>query len=341
VASKKYQVFISSTFRDLVDERQDATKAILDLNQIPSGMELFPAADQEQFDYIKKVIDECDYYVLIIGGRYGSVDAAGISFTEHEYDYAVETKKVVLAFIHEAPEIIPAGNVELDPALRARLEAFRAKVSQGRLVKSWRDRGGLQAVITTSLARAIGQMPGVGWIRGNAAASAELLEEINELRKKDEAQRAEIERLQRELQPHIDDLAGMEDLFPVRYNHQHWHHGYPTEEQTIIELQWQHIFRAIGPELISAQSDGMIKHWLLAYLVENNNVPGVAKILTTDINTIVIHLNAAGLIEVFEARDTSGGSSIIVRLTERGRATLTELLAVRRISAAGAEKSSL
>ena len=63
-------------------------------------MELFPASDTEQFSYIKKVIDECDYYVLIIGGRYGSVDSEGISFTEKEYEYAIETNKIVLAFVH-------------------------------------------------------------------------------------------------------------------------------------------------------------------------------------------------------------------------------------------------
>jgi hypothetical protein len=39
---KKYQVFISSTFRDLADERQDAMRAVLDLGDIPSGMEYFP-----------------------------------------------------------------------------------------------------------------------------------------------------------------------------------------------------------------------------------------------------------------------------------------------------------
>jgi uncharacterized protein DUF4062 len=97
---KKYQVFISSTFKDLVEERQDAIRTVLDLGHIPSGMEIFPAADVEQFEYIKKVIDECDYYVLIIGGRYGSMDAAGVSFTEKEYDYAVGQKKTVLAFVH-------------------------------------------------------------------------------------------------------------------------------------------------------------------------------------------------------------------------------------------------
>ena len=68
---KKYQVFISSTFRDLIDERQDAIRSVLDLGHIPSGMEVFPAADMEQFEYIKRIVDECDYYVLVIGGRYG------------------------------------------------------------------------------------------------------------------------------------------------------------------------------------------------------------------------------------------------------------------------------
>jgi Domain of unknown function (DUF4062) len=86
----KFQVFVSSTYNDLVQERQDALKSILDLGHIPSGMEGFFAADQEQLTYIEKIIDECDYYVLIIAGRYGSVDADGVSYTEREYNYALE-----------------------------------------------------------------------------------------------------------------------------------------------------------------------------------------------------------------------------------------------------------
>jgi hypothetical protein len=57
---KKYQIFVSSTFRDLVEERQDTIKSILDLGHIPAGMEGFPAIDMEQLKYIKKVIDQCD-----------------------------------------------------------------------------------------------------------------------------------------------------------------------------------------------------------------------------------------------------------------------------------------
>lgn len=87
---KRYQVFVSSTFRDLQEERQEIIQALLELDCIPSGMELFPAANEDQWTLIKKVIDDCDYYIVIIGGRYGSIGAAGLSYTEMEYRYALE-----------------------------------------------------------------------------------------------------------------------------------------------------------------------------------------------------------------------------------------------------------
>ena len=53
----------------------------MEMDCIPAGMELFPAADEEQWEFIKRVIDDCDYYVLIIGGRDGSLTPEGISYT--------------------------------------------------------------------------------------------------------------------------------------------------------------------------------------------------------------------------------------------------------------------
>lgn len=69
---KKYQVFISSTYTDLLDERQAAVEAILQAGHIPAGMELFTSSNQSQWDIIKRWIDESDIYMLILGGRYGS-----------------------------------------------------------------------------------------------------------------------------------------------------------------------------------------------------------------------------------------------------------------------------
>src|SRR3989339_1808734 len=111
---KRYQVFISSTYSDLKDERKQVMQTLLEMDCIPTGMELFPAADEEQLEFIKKIIDDCDYYLIIIGGRYGSTTADGISFTEKEYDYAVGKGIPIIALLHGNPEIIPAGKTEMD-----------------------------------------------------------------------------------------------------------------------------------------------------------------------------------------------------------------------------------
>jgi hypothetical protein len=150
---KRYQVFVSSTYTDLKDERRSIIQVLLEMDCIPSGMELFPAADEEQFEFIKKIIDDCDYYLLIIGGRYGSTAPDGVSYTEKEYDYARSLGLKVLAFIHEKPDDIPLGKSELDAELRGRLAAFRQKAAAGKLAKFWSDAKDLPRLVQTSLSR--------------------------------------------------------------------------------------------------------------------------------------------------------------------------------------------
>src|SRR5262245_27945134 len=102
----RYQVFVSSTFADLKEERQAVMEALLSLDHFPAGMELFPASNDDQWALIKGVINDSDYYVLVIGGRYGSTSESGISYTEMEFDYAVNSRKPILAFLHESPDEI-------------------------------------------------------------------------------------------------------------------------------------------------------------------------------------------------------------------------------------------
>src|SRR6185437_8513128 len=97
---RKLQVFVSSTYTDLITERQAAVEAILKAGHIPAGMELFAAGDQSQLETIHRWIDESDIYMLILGARYGSVDATtALSYTELEYDYAVSTGKPIFAVV--------------------------------------------------------------------------------------------------------------------------------------------------------------------------------------------------------------------------------------------------
>lgn len=177
---KKYQVFISSTYIDLKSEREAIAKAVIDMGFIPSGMESFPATSMDQLRYIYKVIDDCDYYVLVIGARYGSLNEEGISFTEKEYDYAVEQKKTVLAFINSDPGNFPQRVADGDPKLAEKLESFKEKASSGRIVKYWSGTENLALHTMTSLHHAADDYPGIGWVRGDFKEEADVAGVVRE-----------------------------------------------------------------------------------------------------------------------------------------------------------------
>lgn len=86
--------------------------------QFPIGMEMFSAADEEQWEIIQDTIDSSDYYVLIIGHRYGSVigegEYAGISYTEKEFKYALSKGIPILAFIIDKSVPVTTDKIEDD-----------------------------------------------------------------------------------------------------------------------------------------------------------------------------------------------------------------------------------
>jgi|SRR5690625_586367 len=123
---KKLQVFVSSTFEDLKEERQKAVEAILNNNHIPAGMELFKASNESQLDTVKKWIQESDIYMLLLGGRYGSIEPhSGLSYTEVEYDYAIEQNIPVFSLI--LTEGYTYGKLSSDPSLRLLEETYQEK----------------------------------------------------------------------------------------------------------------------------------------------------------------------------------------------------------------------
>ena len=131
MADKKYQVFISSTYNDLIEERRKILDILLMADCIPAGMEAFAAADEEQFNIIKKVIDLCDYYILIIGKRYGSInESTGISYTEMEYEYAKAQNIPILVFAINDSVELPQDKKETSPERIAALKRFREKPYQ-------------------------------------------------------------------------------------------------------------------------------------------------------------------------------------------------------------------
>lgn len=162
---KKYQIFISSTYEDLREEREAVIKTILSLNHIPIGMEMFNASNDEQWKVIQKTIDASDYYVLIIGFKYST------GFTEKEYDYAKKQNIPILTFIKDenAPSI-PMQR-ETTPELQKKLDKFRKK-AKGKTSKFWKEKNELTTFLSTSLQAEMQNHPRIGWIRTYATPVA-------------------------------------------------------------------------------------------------------------------------------------------------------------------------
>jgi hypothetical protein len=215
MTSRKLQVFVSSTYLDLKSERQAAVRAILENGDIPAGMELFAAGDEEQMAVIRRWIDDSDVFLLLLGARYGSIDPkSGKSYTQTEYEYALEIGKphfaLVLSDEFISSKVRAGESVEaiVERANPSSLEAFRSAV-MSRMCKSVDDEKDIRLAVAQSVRDLERRHEFPGWVSGRqssrvekvfedlAAAStmaaglqrenAELREKLQEARKAQEA----------------------------------------------------------------------------------------------------------------------------------------------------------
>ena len=319
---KRYQVFISSTYKDLENERRDIIQSVIELDCIPAGMELFPAVDEEQWAFIMKVMDDCDYYLLLLGGRYGSTDEDGISYTEKEFDYAVQKGIKVIALLHDNPGSLPYDKSETEPEFRDKLEAFREKVKRGRLIAQWSQPEELPALVMKNLAQNIKKYPAAGWIRATEHSPLDLLSEVNALRKKNNELSTQLEGLQGS-PPVQTPLACGEDVVRLRVFHSLVN---GKNESIEIEVSWNEIVSLIGPELFKYQSEDVISKLIQEYLCKKSGKTTYNWKLERDsFNMIKVQLFGLGYIGI-----TAGPThALFWILTATGKTALVEIRGIK------------
>lgn len=158
----KYQIFVSSTFEDLKEERELVIKAILEMGHIPVGMEMFSAGDEEQWKLIQKQIDDCDYYVVISAHRYGSLDGK-VSYTEKEYDYATSKGIPTLGFVIDEKANWPVSKSDTESDKKRRLIKFKEKI-QKKIISYWANKEDLYGKVSISLMKQYTTNPRAGWV---------------------------------------------------------------------------------------------------------------------------------------------------------------------------------
>lgn len=315
---KIHHVFISSTFVDLADARKKISEAVAKAGYVPEGMEIFPASSQSQMDFIKRVIDRCDYYIVILGGRYGSEGKDGLSYTEMEFEYALDRSIPVLAFLPRDEAKLSAGNVEKDLGKQKKLEEFKRRLTEDAVVDYWDDEGHLAAIVLAALSQESVSRPGVGWIRANFAAQEDLLQEVHALRKAND----DLTKSANSIQPqnNFDDikLAGLDEEFCVRFEYKH--DNYRARQS--LMLSWREIIKIIGPEYRAASNttgvQKSVEKYVTTELPEYSRSGVTISVEMRDKKAILLQMEVLGFMTASVLALKGGGNAVFHQLTAVG-----------------------
>lgn len=322
---KKYSVFVSSTYEDLKEARQEIVNALLQMDCFPVGMEYFNASDKSQWEVIKSLIDECDYYVLIIAGRYGSVEPkSGKSYTQLEYEYARKVGVPTIAFIHGKPGDLPHSLVETNHP--DELEEFKKEVQESH-VRYWTDARGLAEQVVLSLHSMFKAHKRVGWMRADEKSSSEQNKEILRLREENEKLLEKIKNIEENAPEGTEELCQGEDEFGIQIKAT-VDDNYDDEFE--YKMSWNDICRAILPHLVQFCWEYNMTNYLRDYIAAREPQYTCIHISDISFQTIKVQLIALGLITEAPKVKTSKTLYAAWTLTKYGAITMMRLGALRR-----------
>lgn len=332
--NKKYTVFVSSTYEDLQNERKKVIESLLSLNCFPIGMEYFNASDDSQWEVIKNLIDESDYYILIIAGRYGSIDeASGMSYTQKEYEYAKDQGIPILSFIRSDIDSLPAKYVETNSDNKARHEQFVAD-AKTRLCKYWNSADDLASNVILGLVSAMKSKPRIGWIRADIQTSAEANKEILRLRKENDALRAEMNKIQESAPQGTETLAQGEDLYCVHFDYYNNDDGIDYEDGQDT-FSWNQIFAWLAPYMVVECVEYQLENHFTTFVEENVDKEELGNLDVTNVykkhfQDVKVQFLALGLIAKSTIKKSASNTQVYWTLTPYGHKVMMQLKAIKK-----------
>jgi hypothetical protein len=301
-------------------------------------MEMFPAADEDQWTLIKQVIDDCDYYLVIIAGRYGSVSSAGKSYTQMEYEYAVEKNIPVAAFIHGKPGEIVADKTELTDAGKVKLNDFR-KLAEQKMCKYWTSPSDLGGKVSRSVAILMKTRPREGWVRAGQVPDENTSKTILRLKQKIEELEMQVSAAQKTPPPGTSDLAKGDDPLTLTFKYSYRSAGALTSKEKLITTTYNDVFSAISPLMIDKASEQQLSVALREHFIRQlltTEEPGSSLVFgglsQRDFHELKIQLRALGLIEKSTSPRSLKDTSTYWTLTPYGDSLMTQLNAKKRPS---------
>ncbi|MDR2143540.1 MAG: DUF4062 domain-containing protein [Treponema sp.] len=317
---KKFHIFVGSATDDLKNERRELSRIIMELGHIPVTAEYFDPAGKDAGRFLKKTIEECDYFVALIAYKYAVPGREG-SPLEAEYATALKKGIPVLSLVIDEKARWKVSRKEKDPALAKKCEEFKKKLRAGTF-GAWTNVTDLCQKAQSLLIGELNLNPQTGWVRADRIVEPVLANELSRLSAENETLRRQIKiesgeivsRLREQFKHAIKVLA----LNKVMLN---FYYSSGDNWENSRQFRYLRVFKLLVPELAVGKTTAEISRFLGTVLNPDLD-KNVRKDYPTPSNTIKKIMADFALLKLVKCSGSASGGNLedeVWEITEYGK----------------------
>ncbi|ENU10181.1 DUF4062 domain-containing protein [Acinetobacter calcoaceticus] len=253
----RYQIFISTSGRDMQPERMVLSQTLVGMGFFAWGLEHRTPLTTT---LARRQIDECDYVILLLGSQYGEQAISGVSYLSLEYEYALSQAKPIIVFMHEQPENREIDLQETHPQIKDKFLAFRKKLlHEAEHIFYFKTPRELELAVRLNIPLMVEQHMGQGWVPAHQAQ--QLQDEIRLLRSKI------LQLEQRVIEPSIQlNEVEPQDVFAFEYQIQAFQDGNFKELKRQRQMTWSQLLSVLAKRFETAMPEENFAACLNEYL---------------------------------------------------------------------------
>lgn len=253
----RYQIFISTSGRDMQPERMVLSQTLVGMGFFAWGLEHRTPLTTT---LARRQIDECDYVILLLGSQYGEQAISGVSYLSLEYEYALSQAKPIIVFMHEQPENREIDLQETHPQLKDKFLAFRKKLlHEAKHIFYFKTPRELELAVRLNIPLMVEQHIGQGWVPAHQAQQLE--DEIKLLKSKI----LQLEQRVTEPSTQLNEVAP-QDIFAFEYQIQAFQDGNFKELKRQRQMTWSQLLSVLAKRFETAMPEENFAACLNEYL---------------------------------------------------------------------------
>lgn len=245
-----------------------------------------------------------------------------------EYEYAISSRKPVIAFLHAEPGKIQADKT--DPDNHDKLKSFRDLV-RSKVCKFWTTPQDLGSVVSRSVVKLIKDKPGVGWVRADLVPDESAAREILRLRSENDNLKRMLEQFKTEPPRGSEIFAFGDEETQLNFSFEVPNRSDMKES---ISASWNELFAVLAPLMIDGASEIALKGKLNEYFrnrkFDQSDITIYrAHVRDEDFQRVKVQFRALGLIAKDDRERVKEDATTRRILTPYGDTMLTHVAAVR------------